>query len=73
MITIFSKPSCVQCDQTKKFLDKNNLEYRVFDVSQDKGALLIVSGMGFKSVPVVVTDDEVWAGYQADKLKALIS
>lgn len=73
MIILFSKPNCVQCDKTKAFFKKNKIEYRLFDVSEDKGAFLVVSKMGFKSVPVIVTDDNIWSGFQPDLLKTLIS
>ncbi|MSZ21288.1 MAG: NrdH-redoxin, partial [Actinobacteria bacterium] len=34
-VTVYTLPSCVQCDSTKKFLDRNDVEYNVVDMSQD--------------------------------------
>ena len=28
MITVYSKPQCVACDQTKKWLERNGLDYK---------------------------------------------
>ena len=38
MITVYTQPNCVQCDGTKIFLDKHNLEYTHVDITADKEA-----------------------------------
>jgi glutaredoxin-like protein NrdH len=73
MIILFSKPNCPDCDKTKSFFKKNNIEYRLFDVSEDKGAFLAMNRMGFESAPVVITDNNIWSGYQLKLLKTLTS
>ena len=35
MITVYTKPSCVQCTATFRALDARGLEYRSVDLSQD--------------------------------------
>jgi glutaredoxin-like protein NrdH len=72
MITVYTKPNCVQCDQTKKVLDMNNIEYETIDITQNGEALQKVLDMGFQSAPVVVTDNDSWAGLRIDKLKELV-
>ena len=72
-ITVYSKPACVACNQTKKTLDKLGLEYNVIDITEDASALEKVKSLGFMSAPVVMTGEgEAWAGYQPEKLKALV-
>ncbi len=71
MITVYSKPACVQCDMTKKMLDKNGIEYTVIDITQDSQAFDKIVSMGFMSVPVVISGDQAWAGFQPDKINAL--
>jgi glutaredoxin-like protein NrdH len=71
MTTVYSKPACVQCDMTKKMLDKNGIEYTVIDITQDAQAYDKIVGMGFMSVPVVISGDQAWAGFQPDKITAL--
>lgn len=73
MTTVYTNPSCVQCDMTKKFLDKEGLPYEVVDLSQDKEALEMVRNLGFSSAPVVITDSDKWAGFKLDKLKAIVA
>lgn len=70
-ITVYTKPACVQCDQTKKYLTKNNLEYNVVDLTEDPEAMEMVQGLGFMSVPVVVTDKGNWAGFRPDIIAKL--
>lgn len=69
-ITVYSKPSCVQCTATYRALDRAGLEYAVVDMSLDDRALNQVLELGYQSAPVVFADDEHWAGFRPDKIKA---
>jgi glutaredoxin-like protein NrdH len=71
MITVYTKPSCVQCDATKRHLTKLGIEFDTVDITQDQDAFDKIIGMGFKAAPVVITDDSSWSGYQPDKINAL--
>jgi glutaredoxin-like protein NrdH len=70
-ITLYSKPACVQCNQTKKAFDRKGVEYVVVDLTKDPEAYDKVISMGFKSAPVVIAGDESWAGFQPDRINAL--
>lgn len=70
-ITVFSKPSCVQCTATYRALDSKGLEYEVKDVSQDEAALAELKGLGYLQAPVVVTDNGHWSGFRPDKIDQL--
>jgi glutaredoxin-like protein NrdH len=72
MITVYTKPACVQCEQTKKLLTKNGLEFDVIDITEDSEAYDRLIGMGFQAAPVVVTDDDSWAGFNATKINGLV-
>ncbi len=72
-ITVYSKPNCVQCEQTKSFLTRKGIEFNIVDISVDKDALVKVQEMGYRQVPVVVTESEHWSGFQPAKLTALNS
>ena len=72
MITVYTKPSCVQCDQTKKLLTKNGLEFETIDITQDEAAYEKIIGMGFLAAPVVITDNDSWAGFKPDKINGLV-
>jgi glutaredoxin-like protein NrdH len=57
---------------TKKFLDKNEINYKVVDLSQDQESLDMVLGLGFSAAPVVIAGDSKWAGFKLDRLKTLV-
>lgn len=71
MIKVYTNPNCVQCDQTKKFLDNAELEYEVIDLASDKESLTRFIEMGFRSAPIVETENDIWSGFKYDKLKGL--
>jgi glutaredoxin-like protein NrdH len=56
---------------TKKMLDKNGIEYTVVDITQDIQAYDKIVAMGFMSVPVVITNDDAWAGFQPEKINSI--
>ena len=70
-VTVYTKPSCVQCDQTKRFLDKVNIPYSTIDITENQEALDKILDMGFKAAPVVITDNDSWAGFNPGKLTKL--
>lgn len=70
-ITLYTKPACVQCNATKRQLDKAGLEYDVVDLMEDAEALEAVKALGYQQAPVVMADGDHWAGFRPDKIKAL--
>ncbi|MCK6210325.1 glutaredoxin-like protein NrdH [Georgenia sp. EYE_87] len=70
-ITVYSKPSCVQCDATYRALNKQGLEYEVVDITVDAEALESVKALGYQQAPVVFADGDHWSGFRPDKIKAL--
>ena len=71
MITVYTKPSCVQCNATFRALDARGIDYRTVDLSKDPGALDVVKAMGYMQAPVVVTENDHWLGFRPDKIGAL--
>lgn len=69
-ITVYSKPMCVQCDATYRALDKQGLDYRSVDVTQDVEALEFIKGLGYQQAPVVIAGEDHWSGYRPDRIKA---
>jgi glutaredoxin-like protein NrdH len=72
-VIVYTNPNCVQCEQTKKFLNKEGIEYTVENLQSDDNyeKLIDFVNRGFKSAPIVVTDTETWSGYKPDKLGAI--
>lgn len=72
MVTVFTKPGCVQCTATYRRLNARGIEFEVRDVSVDDAAMATVRDLGYQQVPVVMTGGgEHWGGYNPDKLDAL--
>jgi glutaredoxin-like protein NrdH len=73
-LTVYTKPSCVQCTSTYRSLDNAGLAYDVLDVTADDAALETVKSLGYLQAPVVTdTDDqgvviEHWSGFRPDKI-----
>ena len=70
-ITLYSKPSCVQCDATKRALNKAGIAYDVVDITEDDDARAMVMALGYVQAPVVITSEDHWSGFRPDKIKAL--
>ena len=76
-ITVYTKPVCVQCNQTKKTLDKMGLTYDTIDVTEDETAYEYVVKLGYRAAPVVVVSDSSgnllkhWSGFNPEKINAL--
>lgn len=70
-VTVYTKPACVQCDATKRLMDKLDIAYDTVDITVDTEAFDKIVSMGFKAAPVVITDDDAWAGFNPDKINGL--
>lgn len=70
-VRVYTKPNCVQCEATKKALDKAGIAYEVIDVSTDQRALEYVRSLGYAQVPVVVAWGGHWSGYRPDRIRGL--
>lgn len=73
MVTVYSKPSCVQCTATYRKLDENGVEYEVVDIMQNPDAFEYVKSLGHLSAPVVVAGEEHWSGFDPNKLDSLVN
>ena len=71
MTVVYTKNNCVQCDMTKRYMDKNGIQYDIVDITENPEALEMILGLGFSSAPVVISHVGSWAGFQPDKLNLL--
>lgn len=73
MVTVYSKPACVQCTATYRALDSKGISYVVVDVTEVPAALeYITDELGYSQAPVVLVDDEThWSGFRPDKIAQL--
>ncbi|MDJ0322101.1 glutaredoxin-like protein NrdH [Pseudarthrobacter sp. PS3-L1] len=74
-VTVYSKPSCVQCTATYRALDAKGISYVSVDVTKAPAALEYISEeLGYSQAPVVVdcTDEQNhWSGFRPDKIAGL--
>lgn len=72
-ITVYTKPSCVQCNATYRALDAKGIEYDIQDLTEDPAALEQVKALGYMQAPVIITDEDHWSGFRPDKIDELAS
>jgi glutaredoxin-like protein NrdH len=72
-ITVYTKPTCVQCNATYKALEKSHLEFNTVDISADSAARDYVMSLGYLQAPVVVAGNEHWSGFRPDRIRELHS
>ena len=72
-VRVYTTPNCVQCIQTKRWLDKKGVHYTTVDLT-DRANIndyAAVRALGYTSAPVVAIgyDYEVhWRGFRPDLL-----
>jgi len=72
-IIVYSKPNCMQCNFTKKYLEDKGVSYEVKDIFESEEALNEVKELGFSSVPVIsVEGQEAFNGFRPDLLDQLV-
>lgn len=72
-ITLYTKPACMQCNATKKALDRAGLEYTTVDISMDDEARDYVLALGYLQAPVVEVDGEHWSGFRPERIRGLVT
>ena len=78
MLTVYSKPKCMQCEMTKMWLTQNKIPFETVDTEANPEAFELLKHYGYGSLPVVAIGDEIsdnsksWSGFQIDKLESLI-
>lgn len=70
-ITVYSKPSCVQCNATCRALEKEGIEYRIIDIAGDEEARNYIKSLGYLQALVVIAGNEHWSGFRPDRVKAI--
>lgn len=72
-VTIYTTPSCPYCRQVKNYLQEQGVNFREYDVSQNREAAAeMVRLSGQRGVPVVVIDGEVILGFDQRRLSSIL-
>lgn len=70
-VTVWTKSSCVQCDQTKKQFDKLGIRYEEQSLEDNPLVLEGFKAQGLLAAPIVTTDSKSWSGFRLDKIQSL--
>ncbi len=69
MLTVYTKPNCVQCLATKRKLQALGVPYKAVNLTTSPKALELVKSLGYLTAPVVVASDgKHWGGFQPERL-----
>ena len=73
MIKIYAKNNCMPCKMTKNLLDKFGIAYEEINIEDNEKARTYVSEvLGYKTAPVVVTENDNWAGFNPNNIRGLL-
>ena len=72
MVTVYSKPNCMACNFTKKYLNDKGVKFDEIDVFKDAEALAMLRDEGYSQMPVVVINGEFHTGFQPNLLSKAV-
>ena len=72
-VTVYTLPSCQQCEMTKKMLVRGAINFDIVDISETPEAAQYVRELGYTAAPVVVAGDQHWSGFRHGALQNLIA
>ena len=73
MITIYSKPNCMQCEFAKKYLKDKGVKFKEINVFEDDKALAMLRDEGYSEMPVVDICGNIHTGFRPELLaKAVV-
>lgn len=71
-VTVYTTPTCPQCEMTKKVLTKGDVKFDVVDLSSNPEAMDYVKNeLGYTAAPVVVAGTQHWSGFRLGALQTL--
>ena len=70
-VTVWTLPACVQCEMTKKQMDKLGIQYEEQSLEENPLVLEGFKAQGLLAAPIVTTDTKAWSGFRLDKIQSL--
>jgi glutaredoxin-like protein NrdH len=72
-VTVYTLPKCVQCNQTKKLMDREGIVYDTVKLEEHPEKLAAFKEEGLLQAPIVVVgnDGRRWTGFRPDLIKEL--
>lgn len=71
-VIVYSKPNCMQCEFTKRWLHENDIPYTAYDVTKNERCVNRVIQLGYQNLPVIYVDKKRhWFGFRPDLMEEL--
>ena len=70
-VVIYTLPSCVQCDTSKRMMNRLGIEYKEIDMSKDEAAVEYVKELGYTAAPIIVNGTTHWSGFRMEMINGL--
>ena len=72
-VTVYTTPTCPQCEMTKKVLTKGKVDFEIVDLSTNPEAMAYVKEeLGYAAAPVVVAGTQHWSGFRLGAIDSLV-
>lgn len=69
---VYGREHCVQCDHTKKVMDKEGIPYQYMDIDHNEVASQEVKNLAVGTqLPLVVAGGKQWQGFKPDQIRGL--
>lgn len=70
-VIVYSTPSCIQCDQTKRLLKREGIAFEDRPVEDYPAEVEALKARVGRTAPLVDTGLEAWSGFRPDLIKSL--
>jgi glutaredoxin-like YruB-family protein len=71
-VEIYTSKSCGYCHAAKEFLSQNNISFTEYDITQDAQARRELMKRGYRSVPLIIIENEEISGFDKEKLISIL-
>jgi glutaredoxin-like YruB-family protein len=71
-VILYSQPGCPPCFAAKQFLTARNIPFEYKDVKGNPEALRELVKLNSRSTPTIVVGDQVFIGFDPDRLEAAL-
>lgn len=71
-VTVYTKPACVQCDMTKKWLETRGIPFETEDLLEPDN-LAAAKSLGYMSAPVILAGEHHFAGFNINELNNILA
>lgn len=70
-ITIYTRNDCVQCHATRRAIESRGFTFEMINLDVNPEAADDLRALGYRQLPVVITEQESWSGFRPDMINRL--